>query len=262
MVIWPDDDDPGRAIVKPLIAQAYAAGAETVAVVANDGQTSSDAADRSALEIKMTAKLAIAENIVPDPRIILQYPEVSDANATPHHNAVRFLLDHADNLVVAMPSNSVTAVTEATANSKINASVFLADGSGKLVGTYDEIAALLTKTAKKYASQAFGANRDAAIAQRDAKHLLSTPGYFAVRDRIGPVVALARQEGTKIPNLEVRQAHEIDAKMRFIGAPNGVVDLQSGQLLDADEARKAFVSESIPDPVSYTHLTLPTILRV
>ena len=248
VVLWPDDDDAGRSPLNALIERCYAAGANFVALVKTNTQTGDDAADRSAVEIDMTIRLAVADSKVDDPRAILQYPEISDANATPHHNAVRFLLDHAQNLVVAMPSNNVASISETPANAKINASVFFSDENGKLVGTYDEIAALLARTAKKYASKAFQASRDGAIAQRDAKHLLSTPGYFAVRDRIGPVIALTRQEATKIPNLEIREEHEIDAEMRFLGAPNGVVDLQTGRILDRDEARKTFVSASLPDP--------------
>ena len=41
---------------------------------------------------------------------------------------------------------------------------------------------------------------------------------------------------------------ELDAQMRYIGAPNGVIDLETGALLSPADGRRALVTAQLPDP--------------
>ena len=64
-----------------------------------------------------------------------------------------------------------------------------------------------------------------------------------------PLAHRILQEHGAVPaGLRAVPAETIDAEARYLGAPNGVIDLDTGQLLSGTGARRALVSHTTPDP--------------
>ena len=61
------------------------------------------------------------------------------------------------------------------------------------------------------------------------------------------VVALGRQGRLPAGFTEAKE-FELDQNKRYLGAPNGVIDLDTGDLLTGDAARSKLVTRSVPDP--------------
>ena len=61
-------------------------------------------------------------------------------------------------------------------------------------------------------------------------------------------IARLRRAGLLPKSLVIKRRQEINANLRYMGAPNGVVDLYTGQFLPPDQARETFTTVQIPDP--------------
>ena len=75
-------------------------------------------------------------------------------------------------------------------------------------------------------------------------------GRADCRLSIGAAVELLKTAGQLPAGLEQCDAFDLDRHspdLPVLGAPNGVIDLNTGQLLPREEGRKRFVSRSIPD---------------
>ena len=64
---------------------------------------------------------------------------------------------------------------------------------------------------------------------------------------IGAVYGLLEQRGLLPDGLTVCEQNQVDGDRFSLGTPNGVLSLDTGELLPADEARRRFVTRSIPD---------------
>ena len=83
---------------------------------------------------------------------------------------------------------------------------------------------------------------------RHAKKMRSAGGRQDALRSVGRVVERWREDGT-IPNgLKVVYEDNLHPDGRFLGAPNGVIDLDTGELLTGLQAREKLVTRSIPDP--------------
>ena len=56
------------------------------------------------------------------------------------------------------------------------------------------------------------------------------------------------QHGIVPQGLSHCKASDLDSDRRYLGAPNGVIDLDTGELLIGQTAREAFVTRRVPDP--------------
>ena len=87
-------------------------------------------------------------------------------------------------------------------------------------------------------------------------HRLKRPGMVEqVRPMLRAMLEYLRARGEHCSDVTECKAEEIDTKLRYLGAANGVVDLHSGELLDPQQGRKALVTVAVPvdfDP-SATH---------
>lgn len=161
----------------------------------------------------------------------------SQKNATEAANAIRFLADHSDRLVVAYDTND-----------SLPADVYAYTEQGTLsIGPLD---GMLLETSRRHIERVTGLPKKTAgyseiirHAQRfdDARKLL------VVIANIRGAIALLRWRGLLPNNLTIKKRRDINAKLRYLGAPNGVVDLYTGDLLPPDEAKATFTTLSIPD---------------
>ena len=160
----------------------------------------------------------------------------SQLNATRTMNACRFLLDHGHRLVLAWGDDEKPP------------GVYVISENGRLeVGS---LLGMLTETARKYLGQCLNLERsDFRVVSADARALDSAEGWKSVRQAIR--AAYHRLEAMELlpPGLDVVGRDFIDADLRYMGAPNGVIDLHEGRLLSAREVRerRAYVLSQIPD---------------
>ena len=91
---------------------------------------------------------------------------------------------------------------------------------------------------------------DAQKAIKWAMEAAKPKGRADCRLSIGAAVELLKTAGQLPAGLEQCDAFDLDRHspdLPVLGAPNGVIDLNTGQLLPREEGRKRFVSRSVPD---------------
>ena len=160
----------------------------------------------------------------------------SPQNASKTMNGCRFLLDHGHRLVLAWGDDEDPP------------DVYVLSDSGRLeVGP---LLSMLTETARRYLASCLGLEKtDFWTATKDANALDSAEGWASVRKTLRAAYDRLAAEGLIPDGLTVIGRDDIDANLRYLGAPNGVVDLHTTNLLSPTEVveRRAFVHCSIPD---------------
>lgn len=91
------------------------------------------------------------------------------------------------------------------------------------------------------------ANTAARVA-RWQKRLAGRPGRNIAQNSVGRVVRNWRENGVLPSRLTQCKQSALDADRRYLGAPNGVIDLDTEELLTGEKARACLVTKSIPDP--------------
>ena len=157
-------------------------------------------------------------------------------NTSKTMNACRFLLDHGHRLVLAWSDDENAP------------GVYVLSDTGRLeVGP---LLGMLTDTARRYLAGCLGLEKsEFTVASRDATALDSAEGWGSVRKVLRAAHSRLDAEGLIPEGLVVIGRDDVDADLRYVGAPNGVVDLHEARLLPPVEVveRRAFVHCSIPD---------------
>ena len=160
---------------------------------------------------------------------------------TPDADCMRMMRRHAVNLLVVHPDDGSLAFLRAANESGIWAR---ADG---------EIDLLIATTALEWAQDAAAAPVDEvdkhlasavvkwqkSISKVSARHQSQRSADMVLRRWI--------KDGTVPPGLTECQEANLDGNTRYLGAPNGVIDLFNGNLLTGDDARSCLVSRSLTD---------------
>ena len=157
-------------------------------------------------------------------------------NATRTMNACRFILDHGHRLVLSW------------GNDEAAPGVHVINDNGRLdVGP---LLGMLTETARKYLAGCLGLEKeDFRITTTDARGLDSVEGWNSVKQVLRAAHSRLEKQGLVPDGLVVVPRDVFDANLRYMGAPNGVIDLHQARLLSAREVREnqAFVTCEIPD---------------
>ena len=157
-------------------------------------------------------------------------------NATRTMNACRFILDHGHRLVLSW------------GNDEAAPGVHVINDNGRLdVGP---LLGMLTETARKYLAGCLGLEKeDFRITTTDARGLDSVEGWNSVKQVLRAAHSRLEKDGLVPDGLVVVPRDVFDANLRYMGAPNGVIDLHQARLLSAREVREnqAFVTCEIPD---------------
>ena len=157
-------------------------------------------------------------------------------NVSKTMNAARFILDHGHLLVLAWGDDENPP------------DIYALSDTGRL-----EVGPLLsmhTMTARRYLANCLGLEgNDFRTATKDANALDSAEGWASVKKVLRAAYDRLAAEGLIPEGLTVIGRDDIDANLRYLGAPNGVVDLHTTRLLSLAEVveRRAFVHCSIPD---------------
>ena len=166
-------------------------------------------------------------------------------------NGARFILDHGHRLVLAW------------GNDEKPPDVYVLSDTGRLdVGP---LLSMLTATARRYLADCLGLEgNDFRTATKDASALDSAEGWASVKKTLRAAYDRLAAEGLIPEGISVIDRGAVDANLRYMGAPNGVIDLHEARLLTPREVveREAFVHCSIPDDYDpdATHLAVDIIM--
>ena len=159
-------------------------------------------------------------------------------NCTDAANLTRFLRDHAQVLVIALP--------DITDPYKTPADIYAVTRTGTLSQTEGD--ALLLETGRSYLADCYDLDsRELAYVASHARSLRNAKAMDHLRSIAAATIIELDKAGALPGDLVIRRRSDIDADLRYIGTPQGVLDLITGELVPPADAREFFIVSSIPD---------------
>ena len=246
VLVWPDNDPPGVKAAKVAAEKAAEWAASVTVLPTLDGPDGWDAADLSAEEVRQHID-AGGQPFNPgtpflSPSAVGPDRPFGDNHVTPVGTAERFILKHGSRLLIAWDYRQT-------------AEVFGDNGSGCWSDSISDMEDYLATGARDFARAATDAYMGGQIPLADHRMALS----WAKRGQ-GPVawhetflsigaVAVALQREARLPSgLTQAKDMELDQNKLYLGAPNGVIDLETGDLLTGEAARSKLITRTVPDP--------------
>ena len=168
----------------------------------------------------------------------MQAPEPTYIHTTEPANGRRFLADFGDQLTIAYDEDDPCV------------DIYALEADGRLSGM--RARTLLMQTGQRYLLAACKKSgqrlteKDHFVVYRDAC-LVNQTSYFDKMRRVIRMVLMQLDEAGVRHGVRMVQRAEMDANRRYLGAPNGIIDLHTGRLVLPEEARGLLVSASIPD---------------
>ena len=169
-------------------------------------------------------------------------------NATDASIALRFLMDHGHRIVEA--GNGQTDPRTSSP-----ASLYIRTESGRLTRGGDLLTGLMWETAQGYRDelrelkQAGGLSAgEFEICVAHLARMESRAGLSELHEQAGTARRFMREHGVLPAGYTLAMAGEVDADTRYLGAPNCVIDLDTGDALVGRDAGDALVSLTIRDP--------------
>ena len=157
---------------------------------------------------------------------------------TPDADCARVMRRFASDLLVVEPTDGGRAYLRA-------------QSAGGIWGNRDShIDGLLAKTGREWASDAIYTEVSGGVATsvvRWQKQTATRKGRDAAQDSVGAVKHNWHSMGIMPPDLTECHERDLDADRRYMGAQNGVIDLDTGTLLTGEAARQKLITRSIPD---------------
>ena len=154
--------------------------------------------------------------------------------------ALRFLADHGDGLVGASDPAG-----------RVDASIYRTTAAGPLdpVGD-DDLSVLLLRSQGRYLAEA-GRESPAGLSPVQVAHarlMGSERGPWLVRRTLRAAFLALQDRGAAPAGYRQVSIADIDGDTRYLGAPNGVVDLGTGALITGRRASPLLVCRRLPDP--------------
>ena len=251
VILWQDADKPGlRAMAR--VAEKLRGVASRVLTVDTStmpGVVGGDHPDRNgtdAADMDADARIAMIE--AAEDREAVEKPTYtwySDRDflepwdTTPDADCMRALRMHGDKLLCVKHEGAHMTLRIVTAGGRWSEDP---DAIGKLVGD-----AALQWAGDALRAEGISPGQTGEIA-RYAKKLRSDEGRQKALRSVGRVVERWRYDRALPNGLKVVKAEELDRDSRYLGAPNGMIDLNTESLLTGAEARSKLVTRQVPDP--------------
>ena len=270
VIIWADRDSvkvnqrTGRIMGRPGPKAAGKAGDELAGlgnavryVQIEDLDDGKDAADVSPVDMRVRLADAVETRPAVDepeppggeskpPGGYSWYPEEDDYlppwAMTPDADIMRTIRRYSAELMVVMPDDGSPSYLRAVST------------GGVWARCDDEIDRLITATAIEWAKDALDAPASAGTDPRlsgavaaYAKRMQSQDGRNRAQASVGPVYREWLDRGTVPGDLTACYLSKMDIEGRYLGAQNGVVDLNTGQLITGKAASRKLVTRRVPD---------------
>ena len=231
VVLWPDNDAPGQRAMRTAAAKANAAGADDLRVVDVSAlPEKGDAADVSGATVRQMVAAAAMWDFTEAPT-----PGTPAASSDRADDVLaRMIAAYARRLLMVYgPTGEVRLMVDG--------------GAGVWQDRPATIEQWLVKSEAEYAARiADGDDGPAARrAMRGAERIKSPPFRRQVLDAMLRVYGMYSEQ--EFPDgLTVAEHTDLDADTRYLGAPNGVIDLHAGGLLPPEQGRATLTTSSVP----------------
>ena len=251
VVLWRDADKPGlRAMAKAAEKlQDIAAQVLTVDTSTMPGVVNSDYPDRDgtdAADVDAYTRIAMIEAAedweAPEKRTYRWFSNrdfLEPWDTTPDADCMRALRMHGDKLLCVK-------------NEGADMTLRIVTPGWRWSEDRDALVELVGDAALRWAGDAMSAEdistRQTGEIARYAKKLRSDEGRQKALRSVGRVVERWRYDRALPKGLRVVKAEELHRDGRYLGAPNGIIDLNTGALLTGAEARSKLVTRQVPDP--------------
>ena len=259
-VFWPaNTSNSYKEMFRAAIEMAAAAGAARLLMAHPSGMGLTEGADALSLadgdaimavlshvtELPMPGTVSQAPPGMPEGQPTMVEPVEPGETTTDIGMVIQVLREHGHRMVLATrPYGSAPHVE-----------VYWRGDTGLLERRPEEFGVRLWESRTRYLQEARDACNRGEITKddfqscvRDAKRMGSADGLRAVADSLLVAYRVLERDDAVPDGLELVDQADIDADGRFLGAPDGIVDLSSGRLLSISEARHTLVSRTIPDP--------------
>ena len=231
VVLWPDNDGPGQKAMVQVAAKVKDCGATSIRIVNISGMVSGgDAADVPQEVVR--ARVEAATEFVEAPPLVASGTEFVDTpddvlDRMIRRNSHRLLLVSITNDTMELRVNLGTGIWRQLPSIVEQWLVESEDVSTAALDTeYDpKMARLAALSRRRIRSERYR--------QQVLSGLLRLYGWY--------------QENGFPAELTVADITEIDSDTRYLGAPNGVIDLQTARILPPAEGAATLTTMSIPD---------------
>ena len=246
VLIWPDNDQPGVKAAQVAAEKASEWAASVTVLPALDGLDGWDAADVSAEEVRQHIEAGGPPykpgTPVLSPSTVGPDRPFGDNHVTAVGTAERFILKQGYRLLLSWDHRQIPEL-------------FGDNGSGCWSDRSADLEDYLATGAKEFAHAATAAYMAGEISLSDHRMAVSWAkrgqGPVAWNETflsVGASVVALRREGRLPAGLTEAQDMELDRNKRYLGAPNGVIDLDTGDLLTGEAARSKLITRTVPDP--------------
>ena len=240
VILWPDNHDDGRAAMRKAGRLALDAGATRVRIV----DVASLPAKGDAADVTGPQALSLVEAATDwEPEYaLLDVDGLGPWSPTPTADAVRLLRFCPERLLAARnPADGTYRL-------------FVDNGFGvwqpDAAALDKEITASAEVWNRKVAAAALRGEltgKQAESALKWALNAAKPAGRLACRESVGAAIELMRSRTALPEELTLATEAELDMDKDYLGAPNGVIDLNTGKLLLRAKGRKRLVTRQVPD---------------
>ena len=246
VLVWPDNDKPGVKAAQVAAEKAAEWTASVTILPALDGPDGWDAADVSAEEVRKHID-AGGPSYKPgtpfrSPSAVGPDRPFGDNHVTPVATAKRFILKEGYRLLVSWDHRQLPEI-------------FGDNGSGCWSDRSSDLEDYLATGAAEFAQDATAAYMAGEIPLTDhrmavswAKRGQGPVGWHETILSVGASVLALEREGRLPAGLTQARDMDLDQNKRYLGAPNGVIDLDTGELLTGQAARAKLITCTVPDP--------------
>ena len=182
---------------------------------------------------------------------------IGDDTTTTAHLCARLLQDHAADLVVVRPDQVGQLHTDAR--------LLSVSDCGRLTDSQSRIRDLMHESADRYAIEINRSNlkpNQLRLSHKAARSLREPETMYRILKVLGGVIQELERTQQLPPALTLCNRENLDEDWTVLGAPNGVIDLHTGQLMPPHLARQKLVTGQIADdyePMA-THPLLDQVL--
>ncbi len=235
MILWPDADPPGRKAMETAAAALRPHRCRIVTLEA-PGDDGSDAADLDAANIRARLDAVDWGAVAPaehSPAMWIEGDPWSEWDEGTDAMAGRILRYYADRLLaVQFPGGYWQMFTAGAAGVWREDDALLRSWCDELARDWWASAGdLRTNTSIARAAQRW-------TTKRGQDDVLSEAGF-------GPAIEQLRRRNILPPDLTIAEHTQIDPTGRYVGCVNGVVDLDTGALVEGATARALFVTKAV-----------------
>ena len=249
VVIWPDNDEPGRKAAEDVGRRCLQSGATAIRIIDVSGLAEGDDAadvDKQKAETLLEAARPFETEKGELANRSQNKERYGVSSRTELRAAARLLTDFADHLLVAFAPDGTSAT-------------YIDTGVGVWRPDYGKVQCLFAQSVKLYQKAALS---DGADSSEDDGGLGSGWGAFVkwcaqqetsarfdgVLRSVAGAVAWLEEQGRVPVALTRCNLIDLDSQTQYMGAPNGVVDLKTASLLTGAPARRTLTTRTVSEP--------------